>query len=73
MQGELNSIGIKTFEQMQELGWEEICERWVQFYPERANLNAFAAIIGALQDRDWRKITPDSKVQAKRLLRQLKS
>lgn len=65
---ELNSIGITDLEQMIELGWEEVCFMYSQAYPKRINLNAFAAIIGAIYSQDWRSIDPQMKARAKLLL-----
>lgn len=69
---ELNSIGISSFEEMRELGWEQVCEKYISCYPERLNLNMITSIIGALFDQDWRKLDSDLKVQAKRFLKVLK-
>ena len=71
-EAELGSIGLNSIEQIQALGWEEVCIRYCEAYPERLNLNAFTAIIGAIVDQDWRRIDPDLKSQARVLLRHLK-
>lgn len=71
-EAELGSIGINTIEQIRSLGWEEVCERYSEAYPERLNLNAFAAIIGAIEGQDWRKIDPQLKDQARKLIRRLR-
>lgn len=65
---ELESVGITSLEQMVEMGWENVCLRYVEMYPSRLNLNAFTSIIGAIYDQDWRKIDPDLKIQAKKLI-----
>ena len=69
---ELESIGISTLEQLRDLGWETVCIRYAEAYPERLNLNAFTSVIGAIEDRDWRAINSDSKARARELIRRLK-
>ena len=65
---ELRSVGIETLEQLQELGWEEVFERWVEAYPERINLNAATALIGAIEGCDWRQVPVSLKAEAKGLI-----
>ncbi len=71
-QAELASVGIYSAEQMAELGWPEVCLRWVEAFPARANLNAFAAVIGAIDGVDWRKIDPLQKEAARKLAQRLR-
>lgn len=66
--GELNSIGIKSLEQMRELGWQEVCFRYSEAFPKRLNLNAFSAIIGAINNQDWRAIDPKLKEEARKMV-----
>lgn len=70
---EMQAMGIQYLDQIIEMGWEEFCIQYVELYPERLNLNAFTAIIGAIEDQDWRKIDPSLKSEAKKLLKQLKA
>ncbi len=69
---ELASVGIHSAEQMVELGWQEVCLRWVEAFPARANLNAFAAVIGAIDGVDWRQIDPEQKEAARKLAQRLR-
>lgn len=69
---ELNRAGIHSLEELRSLGWEEAFARWVEHYPERLNLNAAAALIGAIEDVDWRKIRAEEKARARKLLAALK-
>ena len=69
---EISSIGITTLEQLQEIGWENACIQIATAYPHRCNLNMFTAIIGAIENEDWRKISPSLKQQAKNLCNELK-
>jgi hypothetical protein len=69
---ELESIGIKSLEQLREIGWEDACTRWAERYPARVNLNAFASVIGAIHDLDWREIDPALKDEARRLIQTIR-
>jgi len=68
---EFRTLGIFSLEQIREMGWQEAFALWVEAYPERLNLNAAAALIGAVEDVDWRKIPPNEKAAARRLLASL--
>lgn len=66
------SLGVHYLDQIESLGWENFCVRYVEHFPHRLNLNAFTAIIGALEDQDWRKIDPDLKLRARQLIGRIK-
>ena len=70
---ELESIGIRTLDQMREYGWEEVCLHWAEAFPARINLNAFISVIGAIDDVDWRRVDPELRRQAAALARRLKA
>ena len=70
---EMQAMGILYLDQIEEMGWEEFCIQYVELYPNRLNLNAFTAIIGAIENQDWREVDPALKNQAKVLVKQLKS
>lgn len=70
--GELGSLGFHTVEDLAAAGWQEVCVRWAEALPVRANVNAFAAVIGAIDDVDWRKIDPRKKEEARRLVAKIK-
>ncbi|MFK8137789.1 MAG: TfoX/Sxy family DNA transformation protein [Bdellovibrionales bacterium] len=72
LESELNSCGYKTAQDLVETGWEEVCLHLVEAYPERLNLNAFHAIIGAIHDKDWKEIEPNLKTQARQLKKRIK-
>lgn len=55
---EFEAMGIHHLEQIETMGFEEICRMWVQYYPERLNANAFIGIICALDGAVWTKATP---------------
>ena len=69
---ELKSIGLSSLEKLKELGWKEACFQYGFHYPERLNLNAFCSVIGAIQEQDWRSISPELKEQAKQIINDLK-
>ena len=69
---EMDAMGIHFLDQIEKMGWEEFCTRYVELFPHRLNLNAFTAIIGALENQDWRRLDPDLKAQAKALIRNIK-
>ncbi len=71
-QEQFEAIGIHSFEQLEELGWEEVCLRFNEYYPGLINLNLVTAVIGAIHDQDWRKVDPHIKKQAKQLILDLK-
>ena len=66
---ELRSVGIDTLGKLLKLGWEEVFDRWVSAYPNRLNLNALTALIGAVEDCDWRQIPTPLKYEAKVFLK----
>jgi hypothetical protein len=69
---ELCAIGIDTVEELRRIGWEEAFVRLLEVYPERLNLNAATALIGALEDCDFRRRSPQAKEQAQALVRSLR-
>ena len=71
-EAELNSVGINSLEEIIELGWEETFLKLVEIYPERINLNMATALIGAVEDCDWRKVPGPLKSEAKKLINVLK-
>lgn len=69
---ELNRAGIHSLEELRSLGWEEAFARWVEHSPERLNLNAATALIGAIEDVDWREVRAEDKARARKLISALK-
>jgi uncharacterized protein YdeI (YjbR/CyaY-like superfamily) len=66
---ELRSVGIDTVEKLKSLGWERAFEQLIQMYPHRLNLNMAVGLIAAIEDKDWRKIDPEEKAEARALIR----
>lgn len=69
---ELRHAGIESLEQLRELGWEEAYVRWVELFPERINVNAAVAMIGAEQGIDWRKVSSADRNRAKKIVASLR-
>jgi hypothetical protein len=70
--GELAAAGITSREQLVELGWEEAFVRLVRAFPHRCNLNMCYALIGAIEDVDWRRIPATLKSDARETVRTLR-
>jgi hypothetical protein len=64
---ELASLGLHTAEDLRELGWEEVCIRWVEAFPLRLNLNAFYGLIAAVEGVDWRSLDENWRTRARTL------
>ncbi len=71
--GELNSIEIVTIGQVRKLGFEETCRKWVQYYPERLNANAFLGIVCSIENTVWTKATAEQRKMAHSMVRLLRS
>jgi hypothetical protein len=69
---ELRAVGIGTLEKLRDIGWEAALERVIERFPERANLNMAAALIGAERDCDWREVSSNDKAYARKLLERLR-
>lgn len=65
---ELDAVGINTREELIEVGWEEAFARVAELFPKRLHLTMAYALIGAIEDLDWRSIPPDLQARAKKLV-----
>ncbi|NIY77300.1 hypothetical protein HED22_16730 [Thalassospira sp. HF15] len=72
---ELREIGIESRDQLVETGIAEVTRRLLFRFGSEKNisLNYLYALEGAIQDRDWRDITPARKPELKALLDALRS
>jgi hypothetical protein len=70
---EFHAMGLTTFGQLEDLGWEAVCRKWVEEFPERLNVNAFIGIIATLEGISWTKVSPSDRAQARRLVAKLKA
>ena len=69
---ELEAIGFKSVEELQELGAEEVCRKWISYFPERLNANAFLAVVATIEGVVWTKATPGMRGEARRLAAMLR-
>lgn len=70
---EFESMGLIYLEQIKSLGFEETCRKWIQYYPERLNANAFIGIICAIEDTVWSNATPNQRQMAHALVKLLRN
>ena len=68
---EFHSMKLRTFGQLEDLGWEEVCRKWVEHFPERLNVNAFVGVIATLEGISWTKVSSSDKAKARQLVRQI--
>ena len=57
----LAEAGIRTLDELQELGAVRAYLRVKQIRPKFASLNLLWALAAGLEDRDWRDLTQDEK------------
>lgn len=69
---ELRVLGITSREQLVDAGWEDAFVRLVRAFPARLNVNMCCALIGAIEDVDWREVAPREKAAAQELVRSLR-
>jgi hypothetical protein len=69
---EFRAMGLKTYGQLEDLGWEAVCRKWVENFPERLNVNAFIGVIATLEGISWTKISPSDRAKARNLVQRLK-
>jgi hypothetical protein len=70
---EFESMGIEYLDQIEALGFEDTCRKWVQYYPERLNANAFLAVACTLDGVVWTKATSAHRRDAHALVAELRS
>lgn len=64
---EFAAIGITTVDQIERLGAEETCRRYVERYPQRLNVAAFLGVVATLEGVTWTKISPGGRAFARRI------
>lgn len=69
---EFESMGITYLDQIEGLGFEETCRRWIQYFPQRLNANAFLGIACALDGVTWTQATRSHRAAAHNLVRILR-
>ena len=65
---EFESMGILYLDQIESLGFEETCRKWVQYFPERLNANAFLGIACCLDGVTWTKASANHRREAHALV-----
>lgn len=70
---EFESMGITTLEEISNLGFDETCRKWVQYYPERLNANAFIGVICAMEETVWTKATTEQRRMAHAMVKLLRN
>lgn len=58
----LREIDVKSAEELRDMGADEAYRRLKFVFGRRANRNLFFALVGALEDRDWREFSQNDKV-----------
>lgn len=69
---ELAAVGITTVDQLERLGAEEVCRRWVERYPERLNVNAIVGIVATLEGVPWTRVSPAGRAAARAIADELR-
>jgi len=64
--------GIKTAPQLIKLGWKKAMIKLVESDPKNLHLIMANAVIGALTNKDWFKIDPELRLQAKEFLDEMR-
>lgn len=70
---ELAAVGITTVDQIERLGAEETCRRWVERYPARLNANAFLGVVATLEGVPWTQTSPAGRALARALVDELRA
>jgi hypothetical protein len=61
----LVAAGVRSLEELRQIGWREAWDRLASRYPSYAHLNMGRALAGAIQDCDWREL-PSAELDALR-------
>lgn len=70
---EFKAMGLSTYGQLEDLGWEAVCRKWAENYPERLNVNAFIGVIATLEGISWTRASASDKAKARRFVNELKA
>lgn len=69
----LREIGINTLEDLKSVGWKGAILKLTAESMQYANLNMARALIGALENKDFRDISTEQLQQARLLIEELKN
>lgn len=70
---ELRSVGITTVDQLERLGAEEVCRRWIERFPDRLNVNAIVGVVATLEGVPWTKVSPGGRSLARAIAAELRA
>ncbi|MBM3755694.1 MAG: hypothetical protein FJW38_17125 [Acidobacteria bacterium] len=59
----LRRAGVRTVEDLREMGWQEAWARVVEIFPNRRNTNMGYGLAGACLDVDWRKLPAEVRAE----------
>lgn len=65
---EFEAMGLRYLDEIEALGFEDTCRRWVEYFPERLNANAFLGIACALDGTVWTKASPSHRRAAHQMV-----
>jgi TfoX/Sxy family transcriptional regulator of competence genes len=69
---EFKTMGLTTYGELEDLGWEAVCRKWVENFPERLNANAFIGVIATLEGISWTRVSASDKARARGLVNELR-
>ena len=70
---EFAAIGITTVDQIERLGVDEVCRRYVERFPERLNVNAVVGVVATLEGVPWTRVSASGRARARRIVDDLKA
>ncbi|MEQ1876711.1 MAG: TfoX/Sxy family protein [Bdellovibrionia bacterium] len=70
---EFHSMNITTLEQLKKTGFEDMCRKYVMYYPNRLNANAFLGVICSIENTVWTQATARQRSEARNMVRLLKT
>jgi hypothetical protein len=70
---EYAALGLTTVDQLERLGAEEVCRRYVERFPERLNVNAVVGVVATLEGVPWTRVSPGGKALARRIVDDLRA
>lgn len=70
---EFAAVGITTVDQIERLGADEVCRRYVERFPDRLNVNAVVGVVATLEGVPWTRISAGGRARARRIVDELKA
>ncbi|MCB0413753.1 MAG: hypothetical protein KDD50_05440 [Bdellovibrionales bacterium] len=70
---EFEAMGIFYLDEIETLGFEDTCRKWVENFPDRLNANAFLGIACAIDRTIWTKATSTQRALAHNLVEELRN